>query len=121
MDAAPGWNWDPQRLVRELEAAGFEADPRDAELDGAGSIRARRERAGRALLLAIDAGGRFRATATRVRDERGRRTRVAGRPARVVTAVTETTTVVGTMRAPDELGAVLAFLDGLGRGEGENG
>ena len=75
------------------------------------SIVARRDLGDRAVVLAIDAGGRFRAEITWVVGEWPSRDEVAGVPVRVVDAVSRTVTVTGQMSGPDQ---VVAVVRGLG-------
>ena len=74
------------------------------------SIVARRDLGDRAVVLAIDAGGRFRAEISWVVGEWPSRDEVAGVPVRVVDAVSRTVTVSGQLSGPDQVGAVASGL-----------
>lgn len=109
-----GWRWDPDRLRLALEAEGFDLDPTDpAPSDDGGSISARRDRAGRTLLVVLDAGGRFRAEITALTDEQGWSTTEAGVPLRVVTETRQASTATGILTDPDQLSPLLAAIDRL--------
>jgi hypothetical protein len=75
------------------------------------SIVARRDLGDRAVVLAIDASGRFRAEITWVVGEWPSRDEVAGVPVQVVDAVSRAVTVTGQMSAPDQ---VVTVVTGLG-------
>ena len=62
-------------------------------------------------MLAIDAGGRFRAEITWVVGEWPSREEIAGVPVQVVDAVSRTVTVTGQMTEPEQ---VVAVVRGLG-------
>ena len=61
-------------------------------------------------MLAIDAGGRFRAEITWVVGEWPSQDEIAGVPVRVVDAVSRAVTVTGQMAEPDQVVAVVTGL-----------
>jgi hypothetical protein len=75
------------------------------------SIVARRDLGDRAVVLAIDASGRFRAEITWVVGEWPSRDEVAGVQVHVVDAVSRAVTVTGQMSGPEQ---VVAVVSGLG-------
>ena len=116
MSAVPGagWAWDPAVLVGILEAAGYDVDTSDAVLPGGGgSLSARRDREGDARLVALDAGGRFRATVTSVVEETSRGIEVAGIPTRTTTRLERRMTVTGILQHQEQLAPMLLELDQL--------
>ena len=76
-----------------------------------GGIVARRDLGDRAVVLAIDIGGRFRAEITWVVGEWPSRDEIAGVPIQVVDTVSRAVTVTGEMAGPDQ---VVAVITGLG-------
>lgn len=109
-----GWWWDPFKLRADLEALGYDVAADTAALAGeGGSLTARRDRAGRAYLVVVDAGGRFRAEVTVAVDAPGGPAMVAGVPLRVVGETRRTTTVSGLLADPGQLGPIVAVLDRL--------
>jgi len=112
-----GWQWDADGLQQTLEALGYDVMTRDARRGtGGGSLRARREQASRTHLLAIDAAGRYRASVSRIREERGWSGEVAGAPVRVLREVKGTTTVSGQVESASQIDALLTYLDTLDAG-----
>ncbi len=108
-----GWRWDPRRLRADLEGIGYDVT---VEADGVaqrGSLTARRDRADRAHLLVVDAGGRFRAEVAVVVDVPGGTVTLAGVPLRVVTETRRTTTMTGLIAAPDQFLPLVAALERL--------
>ena len=106
-----GWRWDPVRLRAVLEALGY--DIAAEETAGGGSLTARRDRASRAHVVVVDAGGRFRAEIAAAADAPGAEVTVAGVPLRVVTETRRTTTITGLLVDPDQLLPLVAALDRL--------
>lgn len=125
------WHWDPDRLRADLAALGYDVDGGDASLPGGGSLSARRERGTRSHLVAVDAGGRFRATTAVAAEEDGRAETVAGVPVRLVAETRRSWTVSATLTDPAQLAAVVAGLDrlapppehdgGVARGDADQG
>jgi hypothetical protein len=94
-----------------LREIGYDvASPQSGAPPG-GSIVARRDLGDRAVVLAIDAGGRFRAEITWIVGEWPSRDEVAGVPVQVVDAVSRSVTVTGQMTGPEQ---VVEVLSGLG-------
>jgi hypothetical protein len=75
-----------------------------------GTIVARRDLEERAVVIAIDASGRFRAAITWVVGEWPSRDEIAGVPVRVVDAVSRTVTVTGQIDGPEQVAEVVAGL-----------
>jgi hypothetical protein len=94
-----------------LREIGYDtASPQSGAPPG-GSIVVRRDLGDRAVVLAIDAGGRFRAEITWVVGEWPSQDEIADVPVRVVDAVSRAVTVTGQMAGPDQ---VFAVVSGLG-------
>jgi hypothetical protein len=113
---AVGGEGDPWReslptIADRLRKIGYDIASSQSGSPPGGSIVARRDLEDRAVVLAIDAGGRFRAEITWVVGEWPSRDEVAGVPVRVVDAVSRTVTVTGQMSEPDQ---VVAVVTGLG-------
>ena len=111
-----GWRWDPVRFRAELEALGYDVDATEAVLPAGGSLTARRDRGSRSHLVALDAGGRFRATVTVALDEVSGEETVAGVALRVVAETWRSVTVSGTLTEVDHLPSLLVALDRLATG-----
>jgi hypothetical protein len=93
-----------------LREIGYDiASPQSSGPPG-GSIVARRDLGDRAVVLAIDAGGRFRAEITWVVGEWPSRDEIAGVPVQVVDAVSRAVTVTGQMVGPEQVAAVVSAL-----------
>jgi hypothetical protein len=116
------WTYRPDLLASTLEAAGFDVDRSTAEtIGGGGSLTGRRERAERAVLVAVDAGGRVRiAVTTRLGETAGSET-LGGVALRAIEETTRTRTLTGRLAEPVDLARVVEALDrptgGRGRGE----
>ncbi len=110
--------WEPDALAATLRDRGYDVDAADARLGGGGSIAARRERSDRAVLVVVDAGGRFKAEITAVVADRSRRVAAAGLELRVVETEQTVTTVTTTL--PDSA-AVAPLLDEIDRRVGAPG
>lgn len=108
------WVYDPFALIAALEAVGYDVDLRDASLpEGGGSLTARRDRADGTVVIAVDAGGRFRATVTQVLADSGSARTVGGVPLRVQTQVSRATNAFGEFADADQFAALLTGLDDL--------
>ena len=111
-EAAPE-TWDPDLLAIAESLRELRYDIQPSQL-GDGPIRdiiARRDLEDRAVLLAIDASGRFRAAITWVVGEWPSRDEIAGVPVRVVDAVSRAVTVTGQVDSLAQLLPVVAGLD----------
>ena len=105
------WHGTLPEIADRLREIGYDiASPQFGASPG-GSIVARRDLGDRAVLLAIDAGGRFRAEITWVVGEWPSRDQIAGVPVQVVDAVSRAVTVTGQMLGPEQ---VLEVVTGLG-------
>ena len=109
-----GWQWDPVRLRAALESLGYDVTADEAALAGdGGSLTARRDRASRAHLIVVDAGGRFRAEIAVAADAPVGTATVAGVPLRIVTETRRTTTITGLLVDSDQFLPLVAALDRL--------
>ncbi len=107
-------SWDPDLLAiaDTLRDRGYDIVPAQTDGDPIRDIVARRDLADRAVVLAIDASGRFRAAITWVVGEWPSEDVIAGVPVRVVDAVSRTVTITGQTAALDQILPVVAGLDG---------
>ena len=105
------WHEALPAIADRLREIGYDiASPQSGAPPG-GSIVARRDLGDRAVVLAIDAGGRFRAEITWVVGEWPSQDEIAGVPVQVVDAVSRAVTVTGQMAGPEQ---VVAVVTGLG-------
>ena len=103
------WHRALPALADRLRELGYDIESQPGD-PMSGSIIARRDLGDRAVVLAIDAGGRFRAAITWVVGEWPSRDEIAGVPVRVVDAVSRAVTVTGQMDDPRQVVAVVAGL-----------
>jgi hypothetical protein len=113
---AVGGESDPWRealpaMADRLREIGYDIASSQSGAPPGGSIVARRDLGDRAVVLAIDVGGRFRAEISWVVGEWPSRDEIAGVPVQVIDAVWRTVTVTGQMAGPDQ---VVAVVSGLG-------
>ena len=105
------WHPDLLAVADSLRDLGYDIETSPG---GDGPIRdfiARRDLADRAVMLAIDASGRFRAAITWVVGEWPSQDEIAGVPVRVVDAVSRAVTVTGLVDSLDQVLPVAASLD----------
>ncbi len=105
------WREALPAIADRLREIGYDIASSQSGSPPGGSIVARRDLGDRAVVLAIDAGGRFRAEITWVVGEWPSRDEIAGVPVQVVDAVSRTVAVTGQMSGPDQ---VVAVVRGLG-------
>ena len=104
------WRQAMPALADRLRELGYDIEPAGHGEPSGGSILARRDRGDRAVVIAIDAGGRFRATISWVVGEWPSRDEIAGAPVRVVDAVSRAVTVTSELESPEQVAEVV---DGL--------
>ena len=104
------WRGALPAIADRLREIGYDVASSQSGAPSGGSIVARRDLGDRAVVLAIDAGGRFRAEITWVVGEWPSRDEIAGVPVRVVDAVSRMVTVTGQMNGPDQVVAVVCGL-----------
>jgi hypothetical protein len=75
-----------------------------------GSIVARRDHGDWVIVLAVDAGGRFRAEITRIVGEWPSQDEIAGVAVRVVDSVSRVVTITGQLSEPEQVFDVIAGL-----------
>jgi hypothetical protein len=111
--ASPVETWHPAllTLVDNLRDRGYDIEPSPAAAGPIRDIVARRDLGDRAVMLAVDASGRFRAAITWVVGEWPSRDAIAGVPVRVVDAVSRAVTVTGEVESLEQILAVLDHLD----------
>ena len=111
-----GGEGDPWRgalpaLADRLREIGYDIASSQSGAPAGGSIVARRDLGDRAVVLAIDVGGRFRAEISWVVGEWPSRDEIAGVPVQVVDAVWRVVTVTGQLPGPEH---VIDVVTGLG-------
>ena len=107
---AKHWRDSLPAIADRLREIGYDiASPQSGAPPGR-SIVARRDLGDRAVVLAIDSGGRFRAEITWVVGEWPSQDEIAGVSIQVVDAVSRATTVTGQMAEPDQVAVVVAGL-----------
>jgi hypothetical protein len=105
------WREALPAIADRLREIGYDiASPQSGAPPG-GSIAARHDLGDRAVMLAIDVGGRFRAEITWLVGEWPSQDEIAGVPVQVVDAVSRAVTVTGQMARPEQLASVI---NGLG-------
>jgi hypothetical protein len=87
------WTYDPVTLSHILEAMGFDLDNEGDALMRFGSLTGRQERAGRATVATVDAGGRVRVTMTVMTNDQRRQPIHAGNAQFQVTSETVRTSI----------------------------
>jgi hypothetical protein len=105
------WRGAMPALGDRLREIGYDIASSPSGAPPGDSIVTRRDLGDRAVVLAIDAGGRFRAEITWIVGEWPSRDEVAGVPVQVVDAVSRAVTVTGQMAGPEQ---VLQVVTGLG-------
>jgi hypothetical protein len=100
----------PASLADALRDLGYDVEPAQPGDPPGASIVARRDLGDRAVVLAIDAGGRFRIALSWTIGEWSAEDELAGVPLRVVDTVSRGTTVAGHVARPEQFPAVVAAL-----------
>lgn len=105
--------WDPDLLAvaDSLRDLGYDIEPSPVADGPIRDIVARRDLGDRAVMLAIDASGRFRAALTWVVGEWPSRDQIAGVPVRVVDAVSRAVTVTGEVNSVAQVLPLVAGLE----------
>ena len=105
--------WDPalMAVADGLRDMGYDIEPSPVSGEPIRDIVARRDMGDRAVMLAIDASGRFRAALTWVVGEWPSRDEIGGVPVRVVDAVSRTVTITGHVETLDRMLPVVTALD----------
>ena len=103
------WRRAMPELEDTLREFGYDIEPTQSSASVT-AIVARRDLEDRAVVIAIDAGGRFRAEITWVVGEWPSRDEIAGVPVRVIDAVSRAVTVTGQMDGPEQVAEVVASL-----------
>ena len=103
------WRQAMPALEDRLRELGYDIEPTQQGAPPT-AIVARRDLEDRVVVIAIDAGGRFRATITWVVGEWPSRDMIAGVPVRVVDAVSRAVTVTGQLDGPEQVAEAVAGL-----------
>ena len=100
----------PASLADNLRQMGYDIEPAQPGVPTGASLVARRDMGDRAIVLALDAGGRFRIDLTWTIGEWVADDELAGVPLRVVDTVSRATAVAGHVARPERIVAVIAAL-----------
>jgi hypothetical protein len=106
-----GWLEALPAIADRLREIGYDIASSQSSASPGGSILARRDLGDRAVVLAIDAGGRFRAEITWVVGEWPSQDEIASVTVNVVDAVSRAVTVTGQVSGPEQ---VVEVVTGLG-------
>jgi hypothetical protein len=104
------WREALPSIADRLRQIGYDIASSQSSASQGGSIVARRDRGDRVIVLAVDAGGRFRAEITWVVGEWPSQDEIAGVAVRVVDAVSRAVTITGQLSEPEQLFDVIAGL-----------
>ena len=107
------WHEALPSIADRLRQIGYDIASSQSSASPGGSIVARQDRGDRAIVLAIDAGGRFRAEITWVVGEWPSRDEIAGVAVRVVDSVSRAVTITGQMSEPEQVLDVIASLGAI--------
>ena len=100
----------PPSLADNLRAMGYAIEPAQPGAPAGASIVARRDLGDRAIVLVVDAGGRFRIDLTWTIGEWAAEDELAGVSLRVVDTVTRSTALAGHVAPVERIAAVAAAL-----------
>lgn len=106
--------WDPVAIAAALRDRGYDVDDRAAHLGAGGSLAARRDRSERAVLVVVDAGGRFKAEATTIGSDASHLVEIGGVGAHLVETVQTVTTLTAVLPGAAALASLLDAVDRLG-------
>jgi hypothetical protein len=106
-----GWLKALPAIADRLREIGYDIASPQSRASPGGDIVARRDLEDRAVVLAVDAGGRFRAEITWLVGEWPSQDQIASLPVKVVDAVSRTVTITGQLAGPEQ---VVEVLGGLG-------
>ena len=104
------WRRAMPALEDRLREFGYDIEPTQPGSRPSSNLVARRDLEDRAVVIAMDASGRFRAAITWIVGEWASRDEIAGVAVRVVDAVSRTVTVTGLMDGPEQVAEVVARL-----------
>jgi len=105
-----GWLESLPAIADRLREIGYDIASSQSSASPGGSIVARRDLGDRGVVLAIDAGGRFRAEITRLVGEWPSQDEIAGVTVQVVDAVSRAVTVTGQLSGPEQVTDVVTGL-----------
>ncbi len=100
-------------VAENLSRIGYDIEPEQPGDPPHSSLVARRDLGDRAVLIAIDAGGRFRIDISSIAEEWSQSLSVAGTPVRAVETVRRSLTLTGQIGDQDEASRLLAALSNL--------
>ena len=106
------WREALPAIEDRLRQIGYDIASSQSSATPGDSIVARRDLGDRAVVLAIDVGGRFRAEITWVVGEWSSQDEVAGVALRIIDSVTRAVTITGHLSEPEQ---VVEVVTGLGR------
>lgn len=116
IDDGAGEKWMISPSVADrLRDLGYDIEPAQPGEPMGASIVARRDLGERAVLVALDAGGRFRIDLTWSVGEWTTNDVLASVPVRVVNSLTRTATIAGEVKQPDQVVTIVTALGELAR------
>jgi hypothetical protein len=104
------WREALPSIADRLRQIGYDIASSQSSAPQGGSIVARRDRGDRVMVLAVDAGGRFRAEITSIVGEWPSRDEIAGVAVRVVDSVSRAVTITGQLSDPEQVVEVVTSL-----------
>lgn len=107
------WRQALPAIADRLREIGYDIVSSQSGTPPGSSVVARRDHGDRAVLLAIDTGGRLRAEITWVVGEWPSQDEVAGVPLQVVDTVSRAVTVTGQMARPEQVLEIVAALGAI--------
>ena len=107
-DESQLWREALPSIADRLRQIGYDIASSQSSGPQGGSIVARRDRGDRVIVLAVDAGGRFRAEITWIVGEWPSQDEIAGVTVRVVDSVSRAVTITGQMSDPEQVFEVIA-------------
>lgn len=100
-------------VADNLSRIGYDIEPEQPGDPPHSSVVARRDLGDRVIVVALDAGGRFRIDISSIADEWSQSLSVAGIPVRAVETVRRSLTLTGQIGSGDEASRLLAALSNL--------
>ena len=107
------WHEALPAIADSLRAIGYDIASSQSRSPPGGSIVARRDLGDRAVVLVVNAGGRFRAEITWIVGEWPSQDEIAGVVVQVVDAVSRAVMVSGQLSAPEQVVEVATSLEAL--------
>jgi hypothetical protein len=107
------WREALPAIADRLREIGYDIVSSQSSAPPGGSIVARRDLGDRVVVLAVDAGGRFRAEITWVVGEWPSQDEIAGVAVQIVDSVSRAVTVTGRLSGPEKVAEVVSGLGAI--------